>query len=74
MSPERQSGAIKAKKEGERLTGVEAHAASAVRTPQGLLERAFEDKLVRWGPNDEPASVFLEGIRAALEEVESAPA
>lgn len=42
---------------------VEVNLKRAVRLRQAVLKRAFEGKLVPQDPNDEPASVLLEGIR-----------
>jgi type I restriction enzyme S subunit len=39
----------------------------AARLRQSILRRAFEGKLVPQDPNDEPADVLLERIRAARE-------
>jgi type I restriction enzyme S subunit len=46
---------------------VEANFARAARLRQSILKRAFEGKLVPQDPNDEPASVLLERIRAGRE-------
>ena len=39
----------------------------AVALRQSVLKRAFEGRLVPQDPNDEPASVLLESIRAKRE-------
>jgi hypothetical protein len=44
--------------------GIELHLTRADRLHQSILKRAFEGKLVPQDPNDEPASVLLERIRA----------
>jgi len=46
---------------------VEAALARATRLRQAILKRAFEGRLVPQDPNDEPAAVLLERIRAARE-------
>ena len=46
---------------------VEAALARAARLRQSILKRAFEGRLVPQDPNDEPAAVLLERIRAARE-------
>jgi len=46
---------------------VEAALVRAARLRQSILKRAFEGRLVPQDPNDEPAAVLLERIRAARE-------
>jgi type I restriction enzyme S subunit len=53
---------------GDRLAAVlEQQSARADATRQSLLREAFAGRLVPQNPNDEPASVLLERIRAARE-------
>jgi type I restriction enzyme, S subunit len=47
---------------------VETNLRRTARLRQAILKKAFEGKLVPQDPNDEPASVLLERIRAARAE------
>jgi type I restriction enzyme S subunit len=44
--------------------GVELNLLRSARLRESILKRAFEGKLVRQDPNEEPASLLLEGIKA----------
>jgi type I restriction enzyme S subunit len=51
---------------------VDANLKRAERLRHAILKRAFEGKLVPQDPNDEPASVLLERIRAERKRAGSA--
>ena len=53
--------------EVERRLSVVAALARARRLRQAVLKQAFEGRLVEQDPDDEPASVLLERIRAQRE-------
>ena len=52
---------------------VEANLARAGRMRQSILKQAFSGKLIPQDPNDQPASVLLERIRAEREAAQAAP-
>jgi type I restriction enzyme S subunit len=49
---------------GDTLTMLDAEAADAARLKQSILKAAFEGRLVRQDPTDEPASVLLARLQA----------
>lgn len=49
----------------DRTAEIDVQLARARRLRQSILKRAFEGRLVPHDPNDEPASVLLDSIRAA---------
>lgn len=52
---------------------VEGASADLVALDQSILAKAFRGELVRQDPNDEPASVLLDRIRAEREQATESP-